>query len=102
MSSLTNPDGTYRIDGLPTGNYLLYVHPLPPDAGPADGTGIRLPQDQNGQSPASFQPTPPFSTVLYPGTTDVTQAQAISISKGTANRTAISTCNSAPPSPPMI
>ena len=86
VSSLTNPDGTYRIDGLPTGNYLLYVHPLPPDAAPADGTGIRLPQDQNGQSPASFQPTPPFSTVLYPGTTDVTQAQAISISKGTAEQ----------------
>ena len=50
--------------------------------GPSDGTGIRLPQDQNGQSPASFQPTGPFNTVFiqepptHPGT------DAISISRG--------------------
>ncbi|HXA48725.1 MAG TPA: carboxypeptidase regulatory-like domain-containing protein, partial [Candidatus Acidoferrum sp.] len=61
VSALTNPDGTYRIDGVPAGNYLLYVHPLPPDAVPFDGTGIRLPQDQNG---GSFQPTGPFNTVF--------------------------------------
>src|ERR1017187_6435746 len=45
VSSLTNPDGTYRIDGIPAGNYVFYVHPLPPDAVPADGTGLRPPQD---------------------------------------------------------
>jgi uncharacterized protein (TIGR03437 family) len=84
VSALTNPDGTYRIDGLPQGNFLLYVHPLPPDAVTADGTGIRLPQDPSGQTPASFQPTGPFSTVLYPGTTDVTQAVAIPITPGAA------------------
>ncbi len=83
VSALTNPDGTYRIDGIPQGSFLLYVHPLPPDAVPADGTGIRLPVDQSGQTPGSFQPTAPFSTVLYPGTTDVTQAQAIQITAGT-------------------
>jgi uncharacterized protein (TIGR03437 family) len=92
VSALTNPDGTYRIDGVPAGNYLLYVHPLPPDAVPTDGTGVRLPQDQNGQTPASFQPTGPFNTVFYPvttdsrGTTDVTLAQPISISAGTAEQ----------------
>src|SRR5215475_6353415 len=77
VSALTNPDGTYRIDGIPAGNYLLYVHPLPPDAAPIDGSGIRMPQDQAGQTPASFLPTQPFNTVLYPGTTDVTQAISI-------------------------
>ena len=60
VSSLTNPDGTYQINGVPAGNYLLYVHPLPPDAVPADGTGLRLPQDQNG---APFQPNGVFGTV---------------------------------------
>ncbi|MBS1857021.1 MAG: IPT/TIG domain-containing protein [Acidobacteria bacterium] len=82
VSALTNPDGTYRIDGLPPGNFLLYAHPLPPDAVTAEGTGIRLPQDPTGQTPASFQPTAPFSTVLYPGTTDVTQAIAIPVTAG--------------------
>ena len=43
---------------------------------------MRPPQDQNGQTPASFQPTGPFNTVFYPGTTDVTQAQALSITRG--------------------
>jgi uncharacterized protein (TIGR03437 family) len=82
VSALTNPDGTYRIDGVPAGNYLLYVHPLPPDAVPADGTGIRLPQDQNGQTPSSFQPTGPFNTVFYPGTTNSTQAETIFVVRG--------------------
>ncbi len=63
VSSLSNPDGTYRIDGIPAGNnYLLYVHPLPPDAVPADGTGLRPPLDQNG---AQFLPNGVFATVFY-------------------------------------
>ncbi len=61
VSSLSNPDGTYRIDGIPAGNYLLYVHPLPPDAVPADGTGLWPPQDQNG---VSFLPNGVFGTVF--------------------------------------
>lgn len=35
ISNLTNPDGTYRIDGIPPGIYYIYVHPLPP-AGATD------------------------------------------------------------------
>ena len=39
ISNLTNPDGTYRIDGIPPGIYYVYVHPLPPasavDSSPA-------------------------------------------------------------------
>jgi uncharacterized protein (TIGR03437 family) len=81
VSSLTNPDGSYTINGLPPNNYLLYVHPLPPDAILPNDTGLLLPVDQNGQPlPASG----PFFTVFYPGTNNIQQAQSISISAGTA------------------
>ena len=30
VSALTNPDGSYRIDGVPPGQYYVYVQPLPP------------------------------------------------------------------------
>ena len=39
MSALTNPDGTYTINGLPPGQYLLYAHPLPQDAVPLTAAG---------------------------------------------------------------
>src|SRR5207249_1866364 len=29
VSGMTNPDGTYRIEGIPPGQYYVYVHPLP-------------------------------------------------------------------------
>ena len=86
VSSLTNPDGTYRIDGIPAGNgnnYLLYVHPLPPDAIPADGTGLKPPQDQNGNS---FLPNGVFGTVFYPNTTDPRQATSFTFSRDSTGR----------------
>ncbi len=79
VSSLTNPDGTYQINGVPAGNYLLYVHPLPPDAVPVDGTGLRLPQDQNG---VPFQPSGAFGTVFYPNTLDPNQATLFTVTAG--------------------
>jgi uncharacterized protein (TIGR03437 family) len=79
VSSLTNPDGTYRIDGIPAGNYLLYVHPLPPDAVPADGSGLRPPQDQND---GTFLPNGVFGTVFYPNTPDPSQATPITAAAG--------------------
>ena len=80
LSALTNPDGSYEIDGLPPNNYLLYVHPLPPDAVPADGSGLRLPVDPNGQP---IQASGPFGTVFYPGTLNPEQATSISVVGGT-------------------
>jgi uncharacterized protein (TIGR03437 family) len=80
ISALTNPDGSYQINGLPPNNYLLYVHPLPPDAIPADGSGLRRPVDANGQP---IQASGPFGTILYPGTLDPQQAISISVSGGT-------------------
>jgi uncharacterized protein (TIGR03437 family) len=80
VSALTNPDGSYEIDGLPPNDYLVYVHPLPPDAIPADGSGLRLPVDANGQP---IQASSPFGTIFYPGTLDPGQATSIPVLGGT-------------------
>jgi uncharacterized protein (TIGR03437 family) len=80
VSALTNPDGSYQINGLPPNNYLLYVHPLPPDAVPVDGSGLRLPVDANGQP---IQASSPFGTIFYPGTLDLQQATSIPVGGGT-------------------
>jgi hypothetical protein len=77
VSTLTNPDGTYEIDGLPPGQYLLYVHPLPPDA------DVTLPVDAKGNAiPAGA----PFGTVFYGAggapTLDPTQAVAVAVQAG--------------------
>jgi uncharacterized protein (TIGR03437 family) len=84
ISALTNPDGSYRIDGLPlspSSNYLVYVHPLPPDAVLASNAGIQLPQDPNGLTPVTWAPTI-FGTQFAPGTTDPQSAALISVSRG--------------------
>lgn len=81
VSALTNPDGTYTISGLPPNQYLLYVHPLPPDAAPADGSGLTLPVDASGQTMAG--PSGYFQTVFYPGTLDPAQATSFAVAAGT-------------------
>jgi hypothetical protein len=80
VSALTNPDGSYTINGLPPGQYLLYVHPLPPDAVTPNGTGLALPVGASGNylPPTSGY----FQTVFYPGTTDLTQATTFTIAPG--------------------
>ncbi|MGC9969458.1 MAG: matrixin family metalloprotease [Bryobacteraceae bacterium] len=80
VSALTNPDGTYRIDGLLPSEYYVYVHPLPPsvqsDLGP---TEIVLPLNSDGRSiPASD----PFGTQFYPGTQDQKQALRVRVASG--------------------
>lgn len=78
ISNLTNPDGSYRIDAIPPGNYLLYVHPLPPAAqGEFGPDAIVLPQDAT-QTP--FQANTGFVTQFFPGTRDWTQAVGIPVS----------------------
>ena len=74
ISTLSNPDGSYRIDGLPPGNYWVYVHPLPPDA------DIRGPYDPNGN------PIPwsgPFETLFYPGTRNPQQFGVVTVAPAT-------------------
>jgi hypothetical protein len=80
ISNLTNPDGSYRIDAVPPGNYLLYVHPLPPAAqGEAGPDAIVLPLDP---TQTSFQALTGFVSQFFPGTRDWTQADPLNVSAG--------------------
>ena len=86
VSALTNPDGSYTINGLTPGQYLLYVHPLPQDAILTNGNGLVLPVDAIGRQ---FGPTAGyFQTVFYAVngsvTTDVTQAKTFTLAAGQA------------------
>ncbi len=64
ISALTNPDGTYRIDGLPPGQYFVYAHPLPGalQGEPTPGN-ILPPLDPNGRA---FDFGPNFDTIFFP------------------------------------
>lgn len=73
VSSISNPDGTYLITGVPPGNYYVYAHPLPPDA------NIYGPWDSNGNTVAASGPT---TTLFYPGTNSIASAQAVSVTAG--------------------
>lgn len=68
VSVLTNPDGTYRIEGLPPGPYFVYAHPLPP-LRPDEATpgNIVLPVGPDGRP---FSSGPSFDTIFFPGTRD--------------------------------
>jgi Matrixin len=79
ISNLSNPDGSYEIDGIPPGPpgnyYLVYVHPLPPaQQGEAGPDAIVLPLDSS-QSP--FPAYTGFVTQFAPGTRDWTQATQV-------------------------
>jgi len=83
-SSLTNPDGSYQINGIPAGiYYYVYVHPLPPPIAGVEVTpdNIVLPVDSNGNSiPPNYTA---FATQFYNGgngTQDWTQAQTVYVS----------------------
>ncbi len=80
VSALTNPDGTYRIEGLPAGQYLVYVHPLPPPRqaglGPAD---VVLPLDPDGRPVAA---SGAFETLFYPASRDPNQSSPIGVRAG--------------------
>ena len=70
VSALTKQDGTYRIDGIPPGQYFVYAHPLPPDA------DIKGPWLADGSvAPVSGA----TNSLFYPATTDLSQATPISV-----------------------
>ncbi len=78
VSTLSNPDGTYKIAGLPLGQYYVYVHPLPPpQQGESTPANVIYPVDaQNQPFPSNIQ----FDTQFFPGTRDWTQATLLSVS----------------------
>lgn len=66
ISTLTNPDGSYRMDGVPPGVYFVYAHPLPPALyGESQPDNIVLPTDVNG-NPIGLNYTA-FATEFYDG-----------------------------------
>ncbi len=83
ISTLTNPDGTYTLQGIPPGSYYLYAHPLPPayNSGEMWPANVRPPQDANG----NLMPmTGYFTTQFYPGTRDPNAATTIFLNGGDA------------------
>jgi uncharacterized protein (TIGR03437 family) len=74
ISTVTNPDGSFRMDGVPPGKYALYVHTMPPDAdifGPWNADGTVAP------------PSGAINTVFYSttnlGTTTFSQATLVPV-----------------------
>ena len=80
VSGLTNPDGSYRIDGVLPGQYYVYAHPLPPaELGETAPANVVPQRDPQGDAFAAYTT---FGTQFYPGTTDWTQAAAIGVAAG--------------------
>lgn len=80
ISTLTNPDGSYQIAGLPPGNgYMLYVHPLPPNSVTNDELGLRLPVDGTG---TVFPQSGLHQTLFFPGVQNPAQAALFSVTAG--------------------
>ncbi len=73
ISALTAPDGSFRIAGIPAGQYFVYVHSLPPDA------DIRGPWNPDGSTVAA---SGAISPRFYPGTTNLQQALPVSVQAG--------------------
>ncbi len=73
VSGVTNPDGTYRIDGIPPGQYFVYVHTMPPDA------NIYGPWNADGSVAV---PSGPVNSLFYPGTSSFAQAASVGVQAG--------------------
>ena len=67
VGTLTNPDGSFRIDAIPPGQYYIYAHPLPPAAFGQNGPDDIVTQDLIGAG-QRFVVGSSFTTLFYPGT----------------------------------
>jgi len=82
IATLTNPDGTYQINGIKPGiEYYVYVHSLPPALeGESGPNNIWLPMNSAGKY---LPATTGFATLFYPGTQDPNdQAGMVSVTGG--------------------
>jgi hypothetical protein len=77
VSTLSNPDGTYTVQGVPPGPYMVYVHPVPPAvSGELTPGNIILPRDPtNNGIPANNL----FDLQFYPGKRDPSSAQTLQV-----------------------
>jgi hypothetical protein len=82
VATLTNPDGTYQINGIKPGLYYVYVHPLPP---PLEGEGspdnIFYPHNSDG---VFLAPDTGFATQFYPNTLNPSPEDLVVVSAATA------------------
>ncbi len=83
ISALTQPDGTFRIEGVQPGQYFVYAHPLPPSfAGEPQPVNLELPIDSSGNR---ISPGVIFDTIFYPGTSTAQQSVFVQASQSTDN-----------------
>ena len=66
IGGYTNPDGFFRIDGIPAGNYFVYAHALPPKTD-SDSSPLNLVMPRDNSN-VIFDVSAPFDTVFYFGT----------------------------------
>ncbi|HEY4362278.1 MAG TPA: matrixin family metalloprotease [Bryobacteraceae bacterium] len=89
ITTLSNPDGTYRIGGVPPGQYYVYAQPLPPiQTGEAYPNNVIPPEDlQKNPFAANTAIDTEFFVAPGKGTYDWTQANQVFVtaSAATAN-----------------
>jgi len=90
ISAMTRPDGTYEIDGLPTGVYYIYAQSLPPALlGESSNLGLVYPLAADGATvlgpSCTGQVASPdcyFETTFFPGTSNWRLATPVSVIAG--------------------
>lgn len=82
VGTITNPDGSYRLEGVPPGQYLLYTHPLPPAQFGENFPGGFYPSLDADRRPIDFAGY--FDTVFFPATRDPNAATPIAVRAGTS------------------
>lgn len=80
VSTISLPDGSYEIRGLPPGGYYLYAQPIVSPLQEGLGPGqIVLPKNENG---GSIGPGTLFSTRFYPDAADWHGAHSLQVQPG--------------------
>ena len=80
IGTLSNPDGSYRIDGIPPGDYYVYTQPLPPPQQDENApAAIYPPSDSAG---GSFDAFTGFAGQFFPHTRDWQQATTTTVTAG--------------------
>jgi hypothetical protein len=84
VSTLSNPDGTFAIQGVPPGQYYVYASPLPPpQTGETTPDNIVPPQDSQGNP---FIANTGFDTEFFGGTRNLSQANVVTVTAGTVSQ----------------
>jgi uncharacterized protein (TIGR03437 family) len=77
VSGVAGPDGTYHIDGIPPGQYLIYAQPIPPPLGNEAFPGGMIPAQDADRRNIEFGGY--FDTQFYPGTREFNFATPVQV-----------------------